>query len=70
MGLATPDFKDAIVDVVRTHAPEITDDRVRVRQSKGAKYYSVTVTIVATSESQIMAIFKDLKDTGRIKLVL
>lgn len=70
MGEAAEDFKELVVTVVRKHAPELNDERVTLRESKAGNYYSVTVTIVATGEAQIMAIFEDLKKTGRVKMVL
>ncbi len=70
MGKAAADFKDLVVSVIAQHAGEITRERVKVRESRGGNYLAVTVTIVATGEVQLKAIFEDLKETGRVTMVL
>ncbi len=70
MGEAGPDFQKLVTDVVKRHASEVTDDVVKVRESRNARYLAVTITIVATGQLQLEAIFEDLKKTGRVTMVL
>lgn len=70
VGEAGPDFKSFVIDVVRRHAPDLDEDRVRLKASGNARYYSVTLLIVARGESQLAAIFEDLRNSGRVRLVL
>lgn len=70
MGLAAPDYKQAVLDIIQVHAPDLDYERVELRESRTGKYYSVTVTIVATGEAQLSAIFEDLKASGRVNMVL
>ena len=45
MGPNTPEFKAAIVDVVKPHAPEVSSNSVHCKTSKTGKYQSVTVLV-------------------------
>lgn len=64
------DFRDVVIDVVRVHAPDVDAARVTVRESRNGRFLSVNVTICATGEAQLQAIFADLKQTGRVQMVL
>jgi putative lipoic acid-binding regulatory protein len=70
VGRQAADFVDLVVQVMKSRAPEISADSVAVKSSSGGKFISVTVTFIATGEQQIMAIYEDLKATGRVMTVL
>jgi len=70
IGNAAPDFKDFVVSVVETHAPGINEERITVTDSRNGRYTSVRLTIVATGEPQLKALFEDLKASGRVHMVL
>lgn len=70
MGANEDDFVAIVVGLGRRHAPELTDADVSVRTSRNERWVSVTMTIQATGEAQLKALFEDLKATGRIQLVL
>ena len=70
MGYAAPDYKQFVMDVVENHAPGFDRSSVTLRQSRTGKYYSVTVTIEATGEPQLKALFEELKASGRVTMVL
>jgi putative lipoic acid-binding regulatory protein len=70
VGLNESGFVEEIVHLMRGHAPEITDEHVEVRESSAAKYVSITVTIHATGEAQLLGIHETLKRHPLIKLVL
>jgi len=67
MGLATPEFDAVVVEIVRQHAPDLSEGAARIRPSSGGKYLAVTVTINATSKKQLDTIYQALTDH---KLVL
>ncbi|WP_257281677.1 YbeD family protein [Endozoicomonas sp. ISHI1] len=69
VGNAAPDFQEAVCAIVKQHAPDY-DGNFRLKESRTGKYTSVMVTILATGESQLKAIFEDLKATGRVQMVL
>ena len=70
MGEASPDFTRSVFDCIKKHAPELQSQHMRVKNSKQARYQSVTVTITATGTNQLSAIFNDLKRNRGVKLVL
>ncbi|MBL4583756.1 MAG: DUF493 domain-containing protein [Pseudomonadales bacterium] len=70
MGQAAPDFKRFVYDTIKKHADDLEYENVSIRESRTGKFHAVTVTIEATGTPQLEAIFKSLKDSGRIKLVL
>lgn len=70
VGDSAADFESAVLDIVESHAGPIDRSRVRVRDSRNARFMSVTVFITATGERQLQAIFESLKATGRVHMVL
>lgn len=70
MGENADDFVDLVVCIGRRHAPELDDGQVNVRTSRNDRWVSVTMTIRATGEPQLRALFEELKATGRTQLVL
>lgn len=70
MGHNQLEFEPQIIAVVRTHAPDLDLGTVEVRQSRGGKYVSLTVTIRARSRAQLDAIYLDLTRHPLVKVVL
>lgn len=70
MGENADDFVELVVEIGRRHAPELDEARVNVRTSRSDRWVSVTMTIRATGEPQLRALFEDLKATGRTQMVL
>ena len=70
MGENAEDFRDMVVEIMEVHAPGFDREAITVRDSRTGKWLSVTVTITATGEEQLKAIFEDLKATGRVQMVL
>ena len=70
MGLATDDFDAVVVQIVRRHVDSLAEGAIQSRPSSGGKYISVTVTIVAQSQTQLDAIYQDLSDHERVIIAL
>ena len=70
IGDAAPDFVEFVVGIVERHAPELSDKDVSVKDSKGGRFASVNLKIVATGEPQLKALFEELKASGRVHMVL
>jgi hypothetical protein len=70
MGKAEPDFDLLIFELVRKHAPNISEGAVRSRPSKGGKWVSVTVTVRAESKAQMDAIYMDLTAHEKVVMAL
>lgn len=70
MGIASEDFQQDILAVVRRHAPEVGQEHVKVRPSNKGNYLAITVTIEATGTAQLSVLFEDLKAHSSVKMVL
>ncbi|GHA92270.1 HP0495 family protein [Modicisalibacter luteus] len=70
VGDAAHDFQTVVIDVVEAHSPGFDRESVRVVDSRNGKFQSVRVTITATGNDQLRALFASLKATGRVHMVL
>lgn len=70
IGHRRPDLDAIVYGIVRSHAPDIGEAAVTIRESTGGKYASVTVIIRATSRAQLDAIYRDLTASEHILMAL
>jgi len=70
MGETHDDFDSTVVSIVRKYAEDIGEGAVTTKQSSGGKFTSVTVTIRATSKSQLDSIYQELSSHEAVKYVL
>ena len=70
MGLTRDGFAQAIVTVVRRHAPEFDPATVEMRASSRGKYLSLTCTITATSRAQLDDLYRELTAHPMVVMVL
>jgi hypothetical protein len=70
MGRTRDGFAQAVVAVVRRHAPDFDPATLEMRASTAGNYLSVTATIVATSREQLDALYRDLSSHPMVTMVL
>lgn len=70
MGMVSADFDQLVVEIVRRHCQDLTEGCVNTRTSSGGTYMSVTVTFTAESRSQLEALYAELNQHEKIKMVL
>jgi len=70
MGRRVDGFAQAIVEVVRMHAPDFDASTLEMRMSKDGNYLSVTATIHATSREQLDNLYRALTSHPLVKIVL
>jgi len=70
IGDAGEGFSEAVVEVIRRHAPSFDETTLVSRDSRNGRFLSVQVLITATSVEQLQAIHIDLRATGRVHMVL
>jgi len=70
MGRNEPGFVDAVVGIVRNHAPDLDDATMELRRSKKNSYLSVTLVIRAVSREQLDALYTELNDHPNVVMVL
>jgi len=70
MGKRVENFAQAIVDVVKAHAPDFDVTTLELRASREGNYLSVTATINATSREQLDNLYRALTSHPLVKVVL
>jgi|GEM_PF-31201 len=70
VGDAAEDFVATVSEVIERHAPGFDPASIKLTDSRNARFQSIRVVIHATGESQLDALFQDLKSTGRVHMVL
>ncbi len=70
MGKTADDFDALVVGIVRRHVPGFNDATVQSRLSRGGKYTSITVTIMAQSQEQLDNLYRELSANERILVAL
>ncbi len=70
MGLATETLHATVMEIVCKHAPDTTGTALKTRPSSNGKYLSVTVTVRATSQAQLDAIYTDLSACKQVLMAL
>ncbi|HLF96459.1 MAG TPA: DUF493 domain-containing protein [Methylococcaceae bacterium] len=69
-GQGGENFDLTVVEIVRRHAPNLGEGAVSVRASRGGRYQAVTVTIRATDQAQLDAIYQDLSACESVLMAL
>lgn len=70
LGHTRPGFAQAVLAVVKQHAPDFDDASLAMKTSKKGKYLSVTCEIRATSREQLDALYQALCDHPMVVMVL
>ncbi len=70
MGHTQAGFAQAILEVVKRHAPDFDGSTIELRASKRRKYVSVTCVIRATSREQLDRLYQELCDHPMVVMVL
>jgi putative lipoic acid-binding regulatory protein len=70
VGTTQPGYAQAILAIVKKHAPDFDDATMAMKTSKKGKYLSVTCVIRATSREQLDALYQELCDHPMVVMVL
>ena len=70
MGRRRDGFAQAIVAVVRKHAPDFDPATLEMRASAAGNYLSLTCTINATSREQLDDLYRELSSHPMVAMVL
>ncbi len=69
-GPSAEGFIDKVLSIIQPHTDPIMSESIQCRQSRGGKYDAVTVTITATSKSQLDAIYQGLTACPDVTMAL
>ena len=70
MGRDTPEFRVTARSLVEKHAVKVANESVREVRSRKGNFVSITVTITATSQQQLDAIYRDVTDHEDVLMAL
>ena len=70
LGHTQAGFAQAVIDVVKRHAPDFDGATVELRASNRRKYLSITCVIRATSREQLDGLYQELCDHPMVVMVL
>jgi putative lipoic acid-binding regulatory protein len=70
MGKTQAGFAQAILEIVKRHAPDFDEASVGMRPSREGKYLSLTFVIRATSRRQLDALYQELSDHPMVQMAL
>ncbi len=70
MGKTQPGFAQAMIEVVRRHAPDFDPATAEMRPSRENNYLSITTTINAQSQQQLDSLYRELCDHPMVQLIL
>jgi len=70
LGHTQAGFAQAVLDIVKRHAPDFDAATLELRTSKRRKYLSVTCVIRATSREQLDNLYQELCDHPMVVMVL
>lgn len=70
MGRDTSEFRATARALVEKHVGALEDSAVQTTQSSNGNFVSVTVTITATSQKQLDAIYKDVSSHEDVLMAL
>ncbi len=70
MGRKTATMESAVIAIVQRHVEASSAIDIKIRESKGGKFVSVTVEINAQSKAQLEAIYLDLSACPDVVMTL
>ncbi len=70
MGRDTPEFRNTARTLIENHVGPVTDDAVRAAVSRNGSFVSITVTVTATSQQQLDAIYRDVSGHDDVLMAL
>lgn len=70
MGARQDGFVHALTELARQHDPGFDAATVELRESRNGNYLGVTLTVTATSQDQLDALYRALTSHPMVKVVL
>jgi putative lipoic acid-binding regulatory protein len=69
-GIATDLFEKQILDIIRTHTPDLHSSAVRSRPSKDGKYLALSITVHVESQKELDDIYYELTACPAVLMAL
>ena len=70
LGHTRAGFAQAMLDIVKRHAPDFDGSSMEMKSSKRGKYLSLTCVVRASSREQLDRLYRELCDHPMVVMVL
>ncbi|MFW2371999.1 MAG: YbeD family protein [Gammaproteobacteria bacterium] len=60
MGKTGPELELAVLEIITRHVPDLSEGAMRLAESRGGKYTSITITITAQNKAHLDGIYMEL----------
>ncbi len=70
MGRDTPKFHAIAISLIEIHVGPVSDTAIKINTSGKGNFVSITVTITATSQQQLDAIYRDVSGHEDVLMAL
>ena len=70
MGRDTPEFRHTARELIENHVGPVAEEAIQVNLSGKGNFVSVTVTVTATSQRQLDAIYRDVSAHDDVLMAL
>jgi len=70
LGHTRAGFAQAVLEIVKRHAPDFDGSSMEMKSSKRGKYLSLTCVVRATSREQLDRLYRELCDHPMVVMVL
>lgn len=60
MGKTGPELEGAVLDIINRHVDDLPEGAIKLNASKGGKFTSITITIMAQSKAHVDGIYLEL----------
>lgn len=60
MGKTGPELEMAVLEIINRHVMDLSEGAIRLAESKGGKYTSITIIITAQSKAHLDGIYMEL----------
>ena len=70
VGKAGDEYREVVIDIVKTHAPEVVEAQITEVMSRNGRFCSLNMRITATGEQQIQMICSELIALEHVHMVI
>jgi putative lipoic acid-binding regulatory protein len=70
VGRNDAEFEVTVLRIVRRHVPDLATDAVSARLSGRGRFTAITVTVEATSQEQLDALYRELGEEPSVLMTL
>lgn len=70
VGANNPKFVTTVLNIIKRHYPDVAEDKITQRESGNNNYLSLSITVYATSKSELDALYSELSNCPEVMFAL